>query len=173
MKNLIFPLLVLAIVLTLAAWRPSATGAQLPKAGDSDASDALPKVEQDFNIIGPNEFPKKTFAAIVPPKSVERIILLQDHGLGAKDGVALEPDALFAQLTRSAVVSEDWGLDARERSAAEFLVVTKQDVVYKLTVLSQCLMKAKGGVSGVLLYGKGFSCRFDFRASPLTGDKPE
>ena len=134
--------------------------------GDS----GLPKVEKDFSVIDPlRDFGAddgKSFATMIPPKFIKRIILLHDHGFDAEQKIRTDADRLFAQLVTSEVRSKPWGLDALERTVAECVVVTKKGDIFRVTVLSQ-LPNAKGAVTGVLLYGKGFSRRFDFRESPL------
>ena len=140
------------------------------KAANAD----LPKVEKDFCTIDNqlklnDDDSKTTFKAIVPPKSIKRVILLRDHGNGTLGGRSIDLDVFFNQFVMSTATCDGWGLDALERPVADLLIVCKKDKIYRLTVLTQQLGQGQG-VTGVLLYGKGFSCRFDFRTSPLRSE---
>jgi hypothetical protein len=129
----------------------------------------LPKVERDFTTVGDGDHTGKTLAALIPPGSVQRIILTHDHGLGSTvaPGVKTEfdPDELLGSAFRSRAKSQRCGLRATESTAAEFLLVTKKGDVFRLEVLCDRLTK-KGAVTGLLVYGKGFACRFDASAPP-------
>lgn len=128
----------------------------------------LPKIETGLSRVSVDvdQGPRATLAKIVDPAAVARIILVNDHGIGQEGNPAFDPDDLFARLFRSQTVSTAWGVDALERPVAEFLILTKQDDIYKVTILCQ-LLTGDGRVTGVLLKGKGFGCRFDFRSARL------
>jgi hypothetical protein len=131
------------------------------------AAAELPKVECDFN--GPARLDRtgKTLAEIIPPRSVRRLILTHNHGVGIPGAPGakpeFDPDELVARFFTSPAKAEPWGLGATERVLAEFLVLTQDGDVYRLEVLRE------GAVTGCLLSGKGLRCRFT--ATP-PADKP-
>jgi hypothetical protein len=139
----------------------------------SRAPAELPKVERDFTTLG-GDHTGKTLAVLIPPESIQRIILTHDHGLGSAVGPGVktefDPDELLGRLFKSPAKSQRWGLRATESTAAEFLVITKKGEVFRLEILCDRLTQ-KGAVTGLLVYGKGFACRFEASA-PARGDKP-
>jgi hypothetical protein len=139
----------------------------------STAPAEVPKVERDFTVVG-GEHPVKTLAMLIPPESIQRIILTHDHGIGSPiaPGVKTEfdPDELLSRSLKSPAKSQRWGLRATESTVAEFLVITKKGDLFRLEILCDRLTQ-KGAVTGLLVYGKGFACRFEASAPPR-GDKP-
>jgi hypothetical protein len=116
----------------------------------------LPKVERDWNVIGGTKQTGQTAAALIPPDSVKRILLTSTAGLDDKT----DPDELMARFFASPVKGEQWGLRDTERTAAEFLILTKGGEAYRAEAVYD-VRAARREVTAVLLYGKGFACRFD------------
>ena len=176
MKTMCFKatLSILTVLLALCVQSVDGSNGNASGADVGKVESGLPKVEKDFSVIEvPATLPDEgmTFAAMIPPKSIKRIILLHDHGFDAEQRVRADPDQLFAEVIKSQVRSTPWGLDAMERTVAECLIVTKKGEVFKVTAVGFA-GSPTAAVTGVLLYGKGFSRRFDFRKAPLECGPP-
>lgn len=121
----------------------------------------LPKVERDFTVVSPTQKAGKPLAELIPPASVARLIISSNrlNRSPIRSGVKTEfdPDKLIAHAFNSQAKGRNWGLLATERSASEFLIVTKNGDIYRLEVLCDL----KGAVTALHLYGKGFACRYD------------
>lgn len=115
----------------------------------------LPKVERDYNIIRAGDRAGKTFAELIPPASVQKIVLTLNRGLKAP----FDADRLMNDLFKKPTAAKDWGLRATESTIAEFAIVTKKGDFYRVEVLRDALTRG-GEVTAALLYGKGFACRF-------------
>lgn len=122
------------------------------------AEPALPKIERDFRVVSPTKKAGQPLAQLIPPESITRIILANSRTYG-NPRTEFDPDELIARAFKSSTKGSIWGLLATERTASEFLIVTKKGDIYRLVVL--CDRRQKGAVAALLVYGKGFSCRYD------------
>ena len=121
-----------------------------------------PKVSDHYNVIRADTAKGKTFSDVIAPSSVCLIALTGNHGIGLpftdKYNPQFDSDQLFTELWKSKNPAQDWGLSATESILAEYTIITHDGRLFIVEVLQE--MERKLPVSGVLLRGDGFGCRF-------------
>lgn len=126
----------------------------------------LPEIERDYTVVSPTKKTGQPLAILIPPASIARIILVKrlTTSKGApRANSEVNPDELFVQAFKSPAKARDWGLLATERTASEFVLVTKKGELYRVEILND--LRSKGEATALLVYGKGFSCRYDLDLS--------
>lgn len=137
-------------------------------AAADEPAPTLPPIERDFTVISPTKKAGQPLATLIPPASIARIVLTRSWTTGAPTAKPeLTPEELIAHAFKSSTKGQNWGLLATERTGSEFILLTKKGEFYRMEVLYDS-MRLKGA-SALLIYGKGFSCRYDLNLAKKDG----